>query len=52
MTMGYRKVRPLEQILYLIEAFLERRWEWITAGTAPNHQSKNNNKIGEYTDNK
>jgi hypothetical protein len=28
--MGYRKVRPLEQILYLIEAFLKRRWEWIT----------------------
>ena len=28
--MGYRKVRPLEQILYLIEDFLKRRWEWIT----------------------
>lgn len=28
--MGYRKVRSLEQILYLIEDFLKRRWEWIT----------------------
>ena len=49
--MGYRKTRSLEQILYLIEDFLKRRWEWITAGAAPNHQTKNN-KIGEYTDNK
>jgi hypothetical protein len=28
--MGYRKVRFLEQLLYIIEAALERRWKWIT----------------------
>lgn len=28
--MGYRKVGFLEQLLYIIEAMLERRWKWIT----------------------
>lgn len=28
--MGYRKVGWLEQILYVFEAALERRWQWIT----------------------
>lgn len=27
--MGYRKVSALEQILYIIEAVLKKRWEWI-----------------------
>jgi hypothetical protein len=49
--MGYRKTRTLEQILRLIEAFLERRWEWVTDGAAPKSQTQNN-KIGKYTDNK
>ena len=38
--MGYRKVRSLEQILYLIEAFLERRLEWITDGSTPRKSKK------------
>ena len=28
--MGYRKVGFLEQLLYIIEAMLARRWKWIT----------------------
>ena len=42
--MGYRKVRSLEQILYLIEDFLKRRWEWITSGAAPIKCEKGSDK--------
>lgn len=31
--MGYRKVSFLEQILYVIEAAMKKRWKWIFGGT-------------------
>ena len=35
--MGYRKVSILEQLLYIMEATLERRWKWITRERTEDH---------------
>lgn len=35
--MGYRKVSFLEQLLYIIEAALERRWKWIARERTEDH---------------
>ena len=27
---GYRKIRPTEQLFYIMEYFLRKRWEWVS----------------------